>query len=42
MVYQLYAEDYQYFPSLEEIRDGLIKAHMKIIANDFKNYGDKI
>ena len=38
MVLELFEQDYQYFPSLQEVRDGLIKAQMKIIDNDQKTW----
>ena len=40
MVLQLFEEDYQYFPSLKEIRDGLIKAQLQIIEKEKESYID--
>lgn len=40
MVYKLYEEDYQYFPSLQEIRDGLMKGQMKVIQNEASCWQD--
>ena len=42
MVLELFEEDYQYFPSLKEIRDGLINAQIKMIEHESKDWNDKI
>ena len=42
MVLELFEEDYQYFPSLKEIRDGLINAQIKMIKHESKDWDDKI
>ena len=41
MTLELFEEDYQYFPSLKEIRDGLINAQINMIKNESKNWDDK-
>ena len=42
MVLELFEEDYQYFPSLKEIRDRLINAQIKMIEHKSKRWKDKI
>ena len=42
MVLELFEEDYQYFPSLKEIRDGLINAQIKMIEHESKRWKDTI
>ena len=41
MALELFEEDYQYFPSLREIRDGLINAQIKMIENVSKKWNNK-
>ena len=41
MTLELFEEDYQYFPSLKEIRDGLINAQINMIKNESKNWDDQ-
>ena len=41
MTLELFEEDYQYFPSLKEIRDGLINAQIKMIENKSKIWSNK-
>ena len=41
MILLLFEEDYQYFPSLREIRDGLMRAQMKIIDSLSDEWRDK-
>ena len=41
MSLELFEEDYQYFPSLKEIRDGLINAQIKMIENVSKKWNNK-
>ena len=41
MTLELFEEDYQYFPSLKEIRDGLINAQIKMIENKSKMWSNK-
>ena len=36
----MFENDYQYFPSLREIRDSLIKAQMKVLEAEKENWGD--
>ena len=42
MILQMFEEDYQYFPSLREIRDGLIKAQIQILQNASELWDDDI
>ena len=42
MVLELFEEDYQYFPSLKEIRDGLINAQIKMIEHESKKWNEKM
>ena len=42
MVLELFEEDYQYFPSLKEIRDGLINAQIKMIEHESKRWNEKM
>ena len=37
----MFEEDYQYFPSLREIRDGLIRAQQQILEKEKLNWSDK-
>ena len=42
MVLELFKKDYQYFPSLKEIRNGLINAQIKMIEHESKDWDDNI
>ena len=42
MVLELFEEDYQYFPSLKEIRDGLINAQIKMIEHESKRWNENM
>ena len=41
MTLELFEEDYQYFPSLNEIKDGIINAQIKMIEHVSKSWKDK-
>ena len=42
LILEMFEQDYQYFPTLREIRDGLIKAQMKVLEEEKeKCYDDK-
>ena len=41
MILKIFEMDYQYFPTLREIRDGLIKAQIKQLEKDQETWSDK-
>ena len=40
MILVMFEEDYQYFPTRREIRDGLIKAQIEKVEKEFKDSSD--
>ena len=42
MILVMFQDDYQYFPSLREIRDELIKAQLNEIENESKSWNDDL
>ena len=40
VILQMFEQDYQYFPTLREIRDGLIKGQMKVLEDDKEDWSE--